>query len=76
MSDNKNLSRRDFLKTAGTVSTGSLLAATGELPRLTPNPRERHQHPPCNDSAIGKSGVAVRSKVSAACLTFPRINCS
>ena len=60
MSDNKNLSRRDFLKTAGTVSTGSLLAATGAFAQTDAQSKGEASTPSLVPTRpFGKSGVAV-----------------
>jgi uncharacterized protein len=60
MSSRKELSRRDFLKTAGAVGSGSLLAATGtfaQAPGATPEGHVGNPRVPTR--AFGKTGFKV-----------------
>lgn len=62
MSKNKELSRRDFFKVAGTVGTGSLLTVTGALAQSAGKGTEKKpESSRVPTRAFGKTGVNVSS---------------
>jgi uncharacterized protein len=60
MSDKRHLSRRDFLKTAGVVGTGSVLAAAGTLrPKNAPAAEGKAESTRVPTRPFGKTGINV-----------------
>lgn len=74
MSDNNSLSRRDFLRTAGAIGAGSLLAGTGALAQTSQTKPTAAEGPtgPVPTRAYGKTGANVSILALGGSFDIPR----